>query len=173
MPKNRLTCLLIMLALLAPLASFAQGSAPKAPQPGPSPVENRQPAPAFALPQLTGGTVSLADFKGKPTVIVFTTTWCPYCIQEIPELKRIYGAYRTRGVGFAAIYVQESPERVKAFAAKHKLPYPILIDQSGAVARAYAVRGVPTKVLIDPAGQIFRNPTWNLDADLANLLRQP
>ena len=169
MIKSRLSYLLLALLMLAPLACQAQDAAPKKPQPA---TEIRQPAPAFALPQLGGGTVSLANFKGKPTVIVFTTTWCPYCIQEIPDLKRIYGVYRTQGVGFAAIYVQENPDRVKAFAAKHKLPYPILIDQNGTAARAYNVRGVPTKVLIDPAGQIFRNPSWNLDADLATLLRQ-
>jgi len=172
--KQRLCLTLLLLASL-----LTPGCSAEEPQPAQSqssasvqPAAGRA-APDFRLPRLEGGSLGLADFRGKPTIIVFTTTWCPYCIEEIPELKRIYNTYRTQGVGFAAIYIQESPRKVKSFVRKHRLPYPVLLDQNAAVARAYGVRGVPTKVLITATGQTYRNPSWNLTADLEELLARP
>lgn len=166
---------LLVLLCLAGLLPACSPEEPElgAPQAASIPAEARRAAPAFKLPLLEGGSLSLAEFKGKPTVLVFTTTWCPHCVDAIPEWKRLHQTYRTQGVGFAAIYIQESPAKVKAFARKHRLPYPVALDADGAIAQAYGVRGVPTQVLITPAGQTYKNPSWNLAADLEALLARP
>ena len=49
-----------------------------------------KPAPNFSLKDLTGKTVNFKAYKGRNVLLVFTTTWCPYCKREIPELKKLH-----------------------------------------------------------------------------------
>jgi peroxiredoxin len=52
------------------------------------------------------------------------------------------------------VNLSEPPERVKAYVADMKLTFPIVIDASGEVARAYGVRHTPTHFLIDRSGRV-------------------
>jgi peroxiredoxin len=113
-------------------------------------IENK--ALDFALEDLNGNKVKLSYYKGQEVLLVFSTTWCPYCRTEIPQLKELYAKYKEKGLEILNIDIQESKERVSAYANKHKLPYKILLDTDGMVATMYGVRGVPTKVLINKDG---------------------
>ena len=112
-------------------------------------------APGFTLNDLSGRSVSLADFYGKKSVLLIcTTTWCPHCVTIIPELKDIYNEYHSNGLEMIAIYINESQNKVSSFSQKHTIPYTVLLDLDGAAASAYRIRGVPTLVLIDKNGII-------------------
>jgi len=112
-------------------------------------------APDFNLKDLAGKTHSLSDYNGKTVLLNFTTTWCPYCIKDIPNLKKIYNGYQDKGFELIAVYIQESDKKVASFVKKHDLPYRVLLDTKGTAAQLYGVRGVPTKVLIDKNGKIL------------------
>jgi len=126
-------------------------------------------APDFTLSDIKGNKVSLSDLKGHVVLVVFTTTWCPYCKREIPGLKKMYETYSQKGLEIVAVYIQESQQKVSAFASAYKLPYTILLDTSGMVARAYGIRGVPTKVLIGKDGIIYCRACRSLDIMLNKL----
>lgn len=120
-------------------------------------------APDFVLKDLKGKEVKLSDYKGKTVLLVFSTTWCPYCRAEIPRLKKYYSQYKGKDFEILNIDIQESKEKVSSFASKHKLPYKVLLDSDGKVARAYGVRGVPTKILISKDGKILCRACRSLD----------
>jgi len=111
-------------------------------------------APDFSLQDITGRTWQLADYRGKVVLLNFTTTWCPWCLKDIPTLKKVYERYRSQEFEFVSIYIQESQKKVSSFAAKHKLPYRVLLDPEGKAARSYGVRGVPTKVIVGRNGTV-------------------
>ena len=111
-------------------------------------------APDFSLKDLSGRLRSLKDYRGKVVLLDFTTTWCPYCKRDIPNLKKLYTGMKGKDFELLAIYVMETPQRVASFAEKYSLPYTILIDNDAKVARAYSVRGVPTKVVVSKNGSI-------------------
>ena len=69
-------------------------------------------APDFSLKDLQGKTHVLSDYAGKTVLLTFTTTWCPYCIKDIPKLKKIYSEYKDRDFVLLAIYIQESDRKV-------------------------------------------------------------
>ena len=48
-----------------------------------------QEASPFTLKDLKGEEIKLSDYKGKFVLLVFGTTWCPYCRIEIPNLKKV------------------------------------------------------------------------------------
>ncbi len=118
-------------------------------------VDKGQEAADFKLNNLSDTAVSLSDFKGnKAVLLVFWATWCPYCREEIPELKKIYSKYHPQGLEILALSINESKEKVASFAKKNELPYTILLDSEGKVASLYQVVGIPTNVIIDKKGTI-------------------
>ena len=113
-------------------------------------------APDFTLESLRGEAVTLSSFKEeKGVLIVFGATWCPYCVKEIPELKEIFNKYKDGRIKLLYVDVQESAQKLKGFAEKHDIPYTILLDSTGAVARSYGVRGIPYQVIVNKEGKIF------------------
>ena len=138
---RRLLTALVFLSLAAP--SFALG-------------EDKVAAADFTLVDLAGKTWRLADQKGKVVLLDFTTTWCPWCVKDIPHLKKLSQKYQSnRNFEFVAVYLQESRQKVSSFARKKELPYRILLDLDGKVAAKYGVRGVPTKVVVDKDGNVL------------------
>ena len=134
-------------------------------------IENK--AIDFALEDLNGNKVKLSHYTGQGVLLVFSTTWCPYCRKEIPQLKELYTKYKEKGFEILCIDIQENKEKVSAYANKHKLPYKVLLDTDGRVASMYGVRGVPTKVLINRDGTILCVACRSIDIMLDLLFEAP
>jgi peroxiredoxin len=120
-------------------------------------ITTNQPAPLapnFTLKDLSGKTISLKDYRGKIVLLNFTTTWCPYCKKDIPNLKKLYTSTKGKDFELISIYVAESPKKVASFVEKYALPYTILVDPEASVARTYGIRGVPTKIVVAKSGII-------------------
>jgi peroxiredoxin len=131
-----------------------------------------QPAPEFALKDLQGNEVRLADYKGKIVVLNVFAHWCGPCRKEAPELEKdLWQAYRERDVVVlgVATWAQDNPtKRAEEFAREFKLTFPVLVDAENKVAEMYRVRGVPTTFIIDREG-IVRE--FVVGADVAAIKR--
>lgn len=111
-------------------------------------------APGFALPNLAGEKQELVSWVNqKATLLIFWATWCPTCVEEIPTLNQWAAQYPSLQI--LAINVQEPAKRVKAFAKKKKIDYPILLDEEGEVAEKYGLVGIPAAVLLSKGGKIL------------------
>lgn len=111
-------------------------------------------APNFVLPNLNSEKVELAGLTSqKPTLLIFWATWCPTCNEEIPTLKEWHQKYPQ--LQLLAINVQEPAGRVRAFAEKRGIRYPILLDSEAEVAHQYGLVGIPASVLIAKGGRIL------------------
>jgi peroxiredoxin len=106
-------------------------------------------APEFTLEDAKGEKINLKDLCGKPILLKFWTTWCPFCLKEIPKVNELYEDYSQKGLIILAIDTGESKARVSSFVKKQSIKYKILFDLDGGVAQKYNVMGVPTYVLID------------------------
>jgi len=125
----------------------------------------------FTLTDASGKSFNLKDFLGKDAVLlVFSTTWCPYCNQKVPELKKLHSEYDGKGLKVVAVYIQESKEKIESYINKNGIPYLMLMDIDGAVAKKYGVFGVPTLLAIDKKGNIREKGTSIPDASLLKVL---
>jgi peroxiredoxin len=123
-------------------------------------------APDFTLPDPQGRTHTLAEYRGRPVVIHFAATWCPFCNAEAPYLETLYRTYRDQDVQVLIIDVKEEKAVVEQTARKFGFTFPVLLDADGAVARSYAPSAdvlpdlardevmIASNLVIDRAGRI-------------------
>ena len=116
-----------------------------------------------------GDPVTLTSLaQGKPMVINFWATWCPYCIKELPEFKQIYGEYGDRVV-FAFIDVcdgeREKKEDAIAWLAENGFAeLPDYYDSNLDAARAFGASTLPLTAIVDPGGKIVSLRLGVIDA---------
>ncbi|SFS63351.1 TlpA disulfide reductase family protein [Marininema halotolerans] len=114
-------------------------------------------APEFTLPTLTGDTLSLRDLRGKAVLLSFWVTWCPSCQVDLPQKERFFRSLDADHFAFYTINVtgrEADPSQVEPFVHEHGFHFPVLLDQGRTVYDAFQIQSVPTSVLIDPNGRI-------------------
>ena len=119
-------------------------------------IERGAKAPAAAVETLDGKTADLGQIVGRqPVLIEFWATWCPNCRELEPRMKAMHAKYgaQVRFVG-VAVSVNQSPERVKAYVAKHGIPGEQYFDRKGAATGAYDVPATSYVVVLDKAGKV-------------------
>ncbi len=117
-----------------------------------SKTEEPRVAPAFTLPRVGGGEVSLSDSAGRVRLVDFWTTWCPPCREEIPLLNELQLAYGERGFDIIAISPEEA-DILEEFMAENPVEYTSLIGTEELV-HEYGAPGYPTAFLIDGDGYV-------------------
>ena len=114
-------------------------------------------APDFNLPDTNGKTVSLAQFKGEPALLVlFICNHCPYVKHLREGLAQLGREYLPRHAAIVAInsndaanYPDDSPAKMKAEVKAAGYLFPYLYDESQAVAKAYHAACTPDIFLFD------------------------
>lgn len=114
-------------------------------------------APDFELPDTKGKKVSPAQFKGKVLLLDFWGSWCGPCRKNNPELKKIYEQYHADGFEVLGIGLETDQKAWLKAIKDDGLPWVNVFaanEWNNPVARLYAIRAVPTALLIDASGKI-------------------
>ena len=126
-----------------------------------------QPAPPLLVPQVGGGTIDLADLKGKPVWINFMATWCPPCQDEFPLMNGFAARYQDTGLVILAIDVKEDEGTVGSFATLMNAVFPMGLDSDGAYAAAWdASAALPMHFWIDKDGVIRYGAAGGIGPDV-------
>jgi thiol-disulfide isomerase/thioredoxin len=110
--------------------------------------------PPFALPTLTGDSVSLTDYRGKVTLVNFWASWCDPCREEFPHMAALYRDFARTDFDIAAISDDLDEGKMRAFVREFSPPFPILVG-GGRMKGTYHYRGLPYSVLLDRHGRII------------------
>ena len=122
-------------------------------QPGDN--KNSNHAPDFIIEDLQGNEISLSSFKGKPVLLNFWATWCPYCRKEREHLNSLYDEYKDRGLVIVSVSTDKSVAKVKKYMQKVPSEFVIINDRYGEVSAKYGVTALPTSFLITRDGKIM------------------
>ena len=132
---------------------------------GVAPVQAAPEAPVFTT--LDGHKFRLEDRRGKLVLVTFWATSCSICLQEMPDLVATYRRYGSRGFEVIAVAMQyDDLAKIRTYTAKHRLPFPVVFDRDGALAREFeGVRVTPTTFLIDRSGKRISRTVGIIDFD--------
>ena len=115
----------------------------------------------FTLPNPEGNNVSLSDFAGQGnyTLIVFWATWCPPCIQSVPQLREIYARYQNREFQMVGVSFDRDHDALVNGIRNLNITWPQMVDlnRENSVWDLYAIRGIPHTVLLNREGYIIAN----------------
>ncbi len=128
----------------------------------------------FSLAALDGEKVSLKDYRGKKVVhLMFWATWCPKCLLEMPNLKKLYDTVGDRPYEILAVNVgyNDSLKRIRKIKEKYQIPCKILFDEKGEVSKGCAVVYVPCHLIIDKDG-VIKDRFSELPADPVKYLNK-
>jgi thiol-disulfide isomerase/thioredoxin len=126
-----------------------------------------KPAPDFVLEDLSGRTVALSSFKGKPLLINFWATWCGPCKIETPWLIELQNEYASKGFQIVGISTEgedlqpgdkEGIARQKAaiarFVKEYRMQYPVLINGDSLANTYGGLDAMPTSVYVNAEGKV-------------------
>ena len=114
-------------------------------------------APDFDLPDpLSGGSVSLSDYRDMPLLIVFSCNHCPYVLHLLKSFAEYAREVQKSGLSMVMInandidnYPADSPQKMIDLAREYELDFPYLYDESQQVAMAYRAACTPDFFLFD------------------------
>jgi cytochrome c biogenesis protein CcmG/thiol:disulfide interchange protein DsbE len=117
-------------------------------------VEQGDKAPDFTAAGLTGGTISLADYRGKVVYLDFWASWCGPCAQALPALDALRREFPPGDFQVVAVNVDREAKSAQAFLRKRPIGYPSALDPEGAIPAQFGVEVMPTSFLIDRDGTV-------------------
>ena len=107
----------------------------------------------FRLQTLEGETYTLSEMLGKVVLLDVGASWCGPCNMAVPHLKIVYKHFSTTDdVVILGINDGETPQKVKESVDEHQPLWPVLLDPTREVAKAYKVRAIPQFIFIDKNG---------------------
>ena len=118
------------------------------------------PAPDFTLIDINGKPLALSSLQGKWVIIDFWGSWCGWCIKGIPRMKEYYAKYSDK-MEILGVDCNDTVEKWKKAVKQYELPWlHVYLDMDDVNAdnplELYEVEGFPTKVIIDPEGNIAK-----------------
>jgi peroxiredoxin len=116
----------------------------------------------FSLPEpATGKQVSLAEFGGKPLLVVFSCNHCPYVLHIIDSFTEFANQAQKRGLAVVMInsndvtgYPADSPAKMTELVQRHGFEFPYVYDESQQVASAYRAACTPDFFLFDSSHRL-------------------
>ena len=137
-------------------------------------------APEIGIADREGHRVTIGGLRGQVVLVDFWASWCEPCADSMPVLERLYNQYRARGFTIVGVSQDTARARMDQFLTRHRVSFPIVLDESHAVAGRYRPPRVPTSFLIDRRGIVrhihegFRaSDASTLETQIQALLDQP
>jgi len=140
-------------------------------------------SPEIKLPNTKGDTVALSSLKGKLVLIDFWGTWCAPCVEEQPELAKLYRKYKqsyfTNAKGFEiyGVSLDAKKSNWESFITTNKINWIQVSDLKfwrSPVAKVFNIQALPFNMLIDGNGIILAKNLHGVDLEkgIARYLRK-
>jgi len=116
--------------------------------------------PTFTLKNASGENVSLSDYKGQVVILNFWASWCPPCIDEMPELQAVHDSLGEGKVLLAINLTdgqRETRELADKFLAKNGYDMNVLYDTEGKAFTSFRLTSIPQTFIIDKEGMVIYN----------------
>lgn len=119
----------------------------------------------FTVVDANGKEVKLSDFRGKPIVLNFWTSWCGYCKREMPDFEKAAKAYPN--VNFVMVNAtrdkKETIDKAKKYIEDSGLDLNFYFDVNKDAVEEYGIRSYPTTYFLDAKGNMISYSAGSLN----------
>ena len=135
-------------------------------------------APTFTAKSVQGQIVSSQQLTGKPYIINFFGSWCPYCRKEIAAMVALQERYKAQGFTFIGAAYQDNENAMPDFIWEHNINYPVIMADSKIINGfapyiAGGIRSVPLLFAVGRDGKIVAvEPGAQTREDLEKLIQK-
>jgi peroxiredoxin len=111
-------------------------------------------APDFTLKSNHGDNLRLSEHRGDVILLNFWASWCGPCRQEMPLLNSLNERYSKLGFNVIGVNVDKDSALADKILKDIPVGFPVLYDNLSMVSSTYAVKSMPTTVIIDRDGNM-------------------
>jgi thiol-disulfide isomerase/thioredoxin len=108
----------------------------------------------FVFKDMQGNEQRLQDYRGKWVLVNFWATWCPPCLEEIPDLVALHEARKKTDLVVIGVALDSTEKAVREFVVRKQVSYPIVLGDYALAAQVGEVEVLPTSYLFDPTGNL-------------------
>lgn len=112
-------------------------------------------APALQLPGRVGAQVQVPDKRAKLTYVDFWASWCGPCRQSFPWLNQMQSRYGAQGLRVVGVNLDAKTADAEQFLKAQPAQFEVAFDPQGASGRSYALKGMPSSVLLGSDGRVL------------------
>ncbi|GAB4120461.1 MAG: hypothetical protein Fur0026_11580 [Sideroxydans sp.] len=111
-------------------------------------------AQPFVFQDMQGQSQRLVDYRGKWVLVNFWATWCPPCLEEIPDLVDLHRKHSKKDLVVIGIALDSSAKSVRQFVERFKVNYPVVLGDYDLAEQVGEVEVLPTSYLYNPQGEL-------------------
>lgn len=128
-----------------------------------------QSIPDFSAEDIEGNKIDNSIFKeNKVTLVNVWATWCGPCVNELPEIQKVYSELKDQGIGVVGIVADgnDAKDTAKELIELDSLKYKMIIPDSNLEKKLIStLRGFPTSYVVDSEGKILGMKLGGMNAE--------
>ncbi len=118
---------------------------------------NAQAGDSFVLKDMSGKKHALAQYKGKWVFVNYWATWCPPCLEEVPDLVALYDSRKSKDVEvIGVVFDYENVKEVTDYVDDMLMSYPIVLGDDEVASQIGEPSVLPTTYIYNPHGELVK-----------------
>ena len=111
----------------------------------------------FTLTDTAGKKHVLSQYKGKWVIVNYWATWCPPCLEEVPDLVALYDSRKNKDIMLLGVVFDfESTKEVAKYVDDMLMSYPIVLGDDDVMKQLGSAEVLPTTFIYNPNGELVK-----------------